>query len=191
MRPRDRRRLQHLCWLVLCLTCSAGLFLGLSGGSTGVHMLYDEVLEPARPYWSSEQLGVVPFALPGERTAEAHLITQARTSQTAKWPDAAATQRTAARSVRLVCRGAHQRRACPAAHLPESRALQRHHHAEGRRLGGAHGRSVLPRPAPRVRARTANANVAALCTNAVCRTRPHFCIASSGIASGPEKVGRA
>ena len=69
MRPRDRRRIQHLCWLVFYLACGAGLFLGLSGGPADVHMLYDEFLEPARPYWSSEQLGVVPFALPGGRLA--------------------------------------------------------------------------------------------------------------------------
>ena len=72
LRPRDRRRINQVCWTVTWLAAAAGLFLGLSGGTADVGFLSDDLfLEPARPYWTSEQLGVVPFALPGLYTAAA------------------------------------------------------------------------------------------------------------------------
>ena len=72
LRPRDRRRINQVCWIVTSLAAAAGLLLGLSGSTVEERLSDDEFLEPARPYWTSEQLGIVPFALPGVRTAAGH-----------------------------------------------------------------------------------------------------------------------
>ena len=64
LRPRERRRLTQVCWTFTWLAAVLGLTLGLSGGTVD-RLPYDDFTEPARPFWTSEQLGVVPFALPG------------------------------------------------------------------------------------------------------------------------------
>ena len=71
LRPSERRRLSTVCWTVTFVAAVAGLHLGLSGGGTVQSLPYDDFTEPARPYWTSEQLGVVPFALPGARAPAA------------------------------------------------------------------------------------------------------------------------
>ncbi len=84
LRPSERRRLNVCVWTVTLLAAVAGLVLGLSGG-TVERVPYDEFIEPARPYWTSEQLGVVPFALPGAHAPAASLPNSSLLCRPAEW----------------------------------------------------------------------------------------------------------